>query len=40
MVEVGLAILFLGVLMAIDRRRREQLTDQVRRFVDWMERPS
>ncbi len=38
MVEIGVAILFLGVLIAVDRNRTQQLTDQVRRFLDWIER--
>ena len=38
MVEIGVAILFLGVLIAVDRKRTQQLTDQVRRFLDWIER--
>lgn len=37
MPEIGLAILFLGVLIAADRRRLQQVTDQVRRFLDWLE---
>ena len=38
MVEIGVAILFLGVLIAADRKRTQQATDQVRRFLDWVER--
>lgn len=40
MVEVGLAVLFLAILMAADRRRRDRLTEQVRRFLDWLEKSS
>ncbi|MEE9277270.1 MAG: hypothetical protein V3V06_02565 [Dehalococcoidia bacterium] len=40
MVEVGLAILFIGILVAADRRRLQQLTDKVRQFLDWLERSS
>lgn len=40
MVEVGLAVLFLGILMAADRQRRDRLTEQVRRFLDWLEKSS
>jgi hypothetical protein len=39
-VEVGLAILFLGVLIAADRRRLEQFTEKVRQFLDWLEKSS
>ena len=38
MVEIGVAILFLGVLIAADRKQTEQVTDQVRRLLDWIER--
>lgn len=37
MVELGLAILFLGVLLVAESKRREQLTDLMRRLIDWME---
>ena len=40
MVELGLAILFLGVLLVAERKRRDQLTDLMRRLIDWMERSS
>ena len=40
MAEIGLAILFMGILVALDRRRRDGATDQVRRFLDWLERTS
>ena len=40
MVELGLAILFLGVLLVAERKRREQFTDVLRRFIDWMEQSS
>jgi len=40
MVELGLAILFIGTLVALDRARRDQLTAQVREFLDWLERSS
>ena len=40
MVEVGLAILFLAVLIAADRQRLEQFTDKVREFLDWLEKSS
>ncbi|PZC47681.1 MAG: hypothetical protein DK306_001017 [Chloroflexi bacterium] len=40
MAEIGIAILFLGVLLAADRARIEQLTEKVRQFLDWLERSS
>ena len=40
MVEIGIAILFLGVLLAADRARTQQLTEKVREFLDWVERSS
>lgn len=40
MVEVGLAILFLGILVAADRTRMQQMTDKVREFLDWLEQTS
>ena len=40
MAEFGLAIIVLGVLLLADRRRLNQLTDQVRRLLDWLERSS
>ena len=40
MVEVGLAILFLGVLIAADRSRMDRMAERLRQFIDWLERPS
>lgn len=40
MAEIGLAILFMGVLVILDRRRRDAMTEQVRRFLDWLEKTS
>jgi hypothetical protein len=40
MVELGLAILFIGILVAMDRARRDQLAEQVREFLDWLEKSS
>ena len=38
--ELGLAILFMGILVVLDRRRRDMMTEQVRRFLDWLEKTS
>ena len=38
--EIGLAILFMGTLVILDRRRRDAMTEQVRRFLDWLEKTS
>jgi hypothetical protein len=40
MVEIGIAIMFLGVLVAADRKRTQQLTEKVRQFLDWLEQSS
>jgi hypothetical protein len=40
MVELGLGILFLGILVSLDRSRRDQAAEQVRKFLDWLERSS
>lgn len=37
MAELGLAILFIGILAGLDRRRRDSISEQIRRFLDWLE---
>ena len=39
MVEVGLAILFIAILLAADRRRYERFGERMREVVDWLDRP-
>ena len=39
MVEIGLAILFIGILVAADRGRYQQLNQRMQEFVDWLDRP-
>ncbi len=39
MVEIGLAILFVGILLAADRGRYDTLNEKMRDFVDWLDRP-
>ena len=40
MAELGLAILFIGILAGLDRGRRDYISDQIRRFLDWLEKTS
>ncbi|MCZ6546474.1 MAG: hypothetical protein O6913_12370 [Chloroflexi bacterium] len=40
MAELGLAILFIGILAGLDRRRRDSISEQIRRFLDWLEKTS
>lgn len=39
MVEIGLAILFVSILVAADRGRYDTLNEKMRDFVDWLDRP-
>ncbi len=39
MVEVGLAILFIAILVGADRRRYERFGERMREVVDWLDRP-
>ena len=39
MVEIGLAILFIGILVAADRGRHSTLNEKMKDFVDWLDRP-
>ncbi len=39
MVEIGLAILFVSILVAADRGRHDSLNEKMREFVDWLDRP-
>ncbi len=39
-VELGLAILFLIILVPADRRLLQEATDRVRAILDWLERSS
>ena len=40
MAEIGIAILFMGVLLAADRAHMQMLTERVRELLDWLERSS
>lgn len=39
MLEIGLAILFIGILFAADRGRYESINERMKDFVDWLDRP-
>ncbi len=39
MVEIGLAILFVSILVAADRGRSNTLNEKMKDFVDWLDRP-
>ena len=39
MVEIGLAILFVSILVAADRGRYNTLNEKMKDFVDWLDRP-
>ena len=38
MVEIGLAILFVSILVAADRGRNNTVSEKMRDFVDWLDR--
>ena len=38
MAEIGIAILFMGVLLAADRAHTQRVTEKVRELLDWIER--
>lgn len=40
MAEIGIAILFMGVLLAADRAHTQRFTEKVRELLDWIERSS